>query len=496
MSVYWLTPRRIRLAMEKQGVRGPRPSFLVGNLFHMAALVKETTSSDLVSVHHDIVDRLLPHYVLWSKLYGKRFIYWWGVEPRMCLSETELIKELLSAKNSQIFGKSWLQRQGSRHFIGKGLLMANGEQWLHQRHLAAPAFQADKLKARETEIEHIGYMIGCTNRALESLRSRVESGQTEVEINECLNQLTADIIARTEFESSYEKGKKIFQLLTDLQLHSSKASQHLWCPGSRFFPSRYNREIKRLKVEVEKLLTEIIQSRREGKEIGRSVSYGNDLLGLLLTELDSKKSNINFSTEHLMDECKTFFFAGHETTALLLTWTIMLLACNPSWQEKAREEVLQVCQRSPPSADHLSKLPLLNMILNESLRLYPPAALLPRQAFEDTKLGDLNIPKGLSIWIPVLAIHHSEELWGKDANDFNPERFAGKSFASGRHFMPFAAGPRNCIGQAFALMEAKVVLAMFLSSFSFTLSENYRHAPAYVLTLKPKHGVQIYLKPL
>uniref|UniRef100_A0A5K0WZB9 Cytochrome P450 n=1 Tax=Nymphaea colorata TaxID=210225 RepID=A0A5K0WZB9_9MAGN len=138
----------------------------------------------------------------------------------------------------------------------------------------------------------------------------------------------------------------------------------------------------------------------------------------------------------------------------------------------------------------------MGMILNESLRLYPPAALLPRQAFEDTMLGDLQIPKGLSIWIPVLAIHHSEELWGKDANEFNPERFAGRSFASGRHFMPFAAGPRNCIGQAFAIMEAKVVLAMLLSSFSFTVSHNYRHAPVYVLTLKPKHGVQIDLKPL
>ncbi|XP_031498213.1 cytokinin hydroxylase-like [Nymphaea colorata] len=490
ICVYWLTPRRIRQFMEKQGVRGPHPRFLVGNLFHMASLVQETTSSDMGSVHHDIVGRLLPHYVLWSKLYGKRFIYWWGVEPRMCLSETELIKELLSAKNSQVYGKSWLQRQGAKHFIGKGLLMANGEEWVHQRHIAAPAFQADKLKGR------IGHMVDCTRRALQCLRSAAESGQTEVEINGFFNRLTADIICRTEFDINYEKGKKIFDLLTTLQHHSSKASRHLWFPGSRFFPSRYNREIKRVKVEIEYLLMQIIERRRDGVEIGRSASYGNGLLGLLLEQVENKNSKSNFTIQHLIDECKTFFFTGHETTGLLLTWTVMLLACNPSWQEKAREEVLRVCQGSPPSADHLTKLPLLGMILNESLRLYPPAALLPRQAFEDTMLGDLQIPKGLSIWIPVLAIHHSEELWGKDANEFNPERFAGRSFASGRHFMPFAAGPRNCIGQAFAIMEAKVVLAMLLSSFSFTVSHNYRHAPVYVLTLKPKHGVQIDLKPL
>lgn len=138
------------------------------------------------------------------------------------------------------------------------------------------------------------------------------------------------------------------------------------------------------------------------------------------------------------------------------------------------------------------------MVINESLRLYPPASVLPRMAFEDYKLGDLDIPKGLSIWIPVLAIHHSKEIWGEDVNEFNPERFASKSsFAPGRqYFMPFAAGPRNCVGQSFALMEAKIILSMLLSKFSFNISENYRHAPVIVLTLKPKYGVQICLKPL
>lgn len=116
-------------------------------------------------------------------------------------------------------------------------------------------------------------------------------------------------------------------------------------------------------------------------------------------------------------------------------------------------------------------------------------------AFEDIVLGDLYIPKGVSVWIPVLAIHHSEKLWGKDANEFNPNRFASKSFTPGR-FLPFAVGPRNCIGQAFAMMEAKIILAMLISKFSFTLSDSYRHAPVVVLTIKPKYGVQVRLNPL
>ncbi|XP_072979604.1 cytokinin hydroxylase-like [Typha angustifolia] len=495
ISCYYLKPRGIKRFMAKQGVRGPEPRFLVGNLKDIAALVSKATAADMDSISHDIVGRLMPHYVLWSKIYGKRFIYWYGSEPRLCLTETEMIKELLSSKYVQVSGKSWLQQQGSKHFIGQGLLMANGTNWFHQRHVVAPAFMADKLKG------HVGYMVDCTKRTIKALRDVIASGDNninnnEVEIGAYLTRLTGDIISRTEFDGSYETGKQIFHLLESLQSLTAQSSRYLWIPGSRFFPSKFRREIKSLKTEVERLLMNIIQSRKDCAEIGRTSSYGKGLLGLLLAEAQKKKDGCSYSLNLVMDECKTFFFAGHETSALLLTWTVMLLATNPTWQDKARAEVAQVCGDEPPSADHLSKLTVLHMIINESLRLYPPATLLPRMAFEEMKLGDLHIPKGLSIWIPVLAIHHDEEIWGKDVHEFNPERFAARSFALTRNFLPFASGPRNCVGQAYAMMEAKIILAMLLSSFSFTISDNYRHAPVNVLTLKPKHGVQVYLKPL
>ncbi|KAJ7975732.1 Cytochrome P450 [Quillaja saponaria] len=497
VSCYCLTPRRIKKIMERQGVRGPKPRPLTGNILDMASLISKSTSYDVNSISHDIVGRLLPHYVAWSQQYGKRFIYWNGIEPRMCLTETDLIKEFL-LKYSSVSGKSWQQQEGCKYFIGRGLLMANGQDWYHQRHIVAPAFMGDKLKS------YAGYMVECTKEMLQSLENALKMGQSsDVEIGEYMRRLTADIISRTEFDGSYEKGKQIFHLLTLLQSRCAQASRHLCFPGSRYFPSKYNREIKSLKMEVERLLMEIIQSRKDCVEIGRSSSYGNDLLGMLLNEMQKKKISGNngfgLNLQLIMDQCKTLFFAGHETTAILLTWTVMLLATNPIWQQKVRAEVMTLlfnnAQTQNPSVDQLSKLTLLQMVINESMRLYPPASVLPRMAFEDMKLGDLHIPKGLSIWIPVLAIHHSEELWGKDANEFNPERFASKSFTPGR-FMPFAAGPRNCVGQAFAMMEAKLILAMLISKFSFTISENYRHAPVVVLTIKPKYGVQVCLKPL
>ncbi|CAK8533229.1 unnamed protein product [Lathyrus sativus] len=486
ISCYWLNPIRIKKIMEKQGVFCPKPRFLSGNLKEISSFVSKATSQDMKSINHDIVGRLLPHFVAWSKQYGKKFFYWNGIEPRLCLTEIELIKEFLS-KYSTISGKSWQQQQGSKNFIGKGLLMANGDDWYHQRHLISPAFMREKLKS------YAIHMMECTKEMLESLQNAtLECDKIEVEIGEYFTKLTADIISRIEFGTNYKKGKQIFHLLTQLQTLCAQATRKLWFPGSRFFPNSYNREIKSLKMEVERLLIEIIQSRKDCVEMGRSNSHGSDLLGMLLD--DSKKSG-SLNLQLVMDECKTFFFAGHETTALLLTWTAMLLASNPIWQEKIRNEVKEIFSQGMPSIDQLSKLNVLHMVINESMRLYPPATLLPRMIFQDIVLGDLFIPKGLSVWIPVLAIHHSEELWGKDVNEFNPQRFASKSFIPGR-FLPFASGPRNCVGQSFAMMEAKIILAMLVSRFSFTISENYKHAPITVLTIKPKHGVQICLKPL
>lgn len=146
-------------------------------------------------------------------------------------------------------------------------------------------------------------------------------------------------------------GFVLFRTLTDC------TSNFLCC---RFLPSRFRREIKQMKVRVERLLMEIIQSSKDGVEIGRSSSYGRGLLGMLLSEAQKKREGFSYSLPLVMDECKTFFFAGHETSALLLTWTVMLLATNPTWQERARAEVAQVCGDDPPSSEHLPKLTLVS----------------------------------------------------------------------------------------------------------------------------------------
>ncbi|CAD6219405.1 unnamed protein product [Miscanthus lutarioriparius] len=507
LSCYFLSPLRICRIMARQGVHGPPSRPLIGNLRDVSALVAQATADDMPALSHDIVGRLMPHYVLWSRTYGKLFVYWYGSEPRLCLTDAAQIKEFLSSKYAaSATGKSWLQRQGTRHFIGRGLLMANGAHWSHQRHVIAPVFMPDKLKGR------VGHMVECTKqtiRALQEAASAPSPGggrRREVEIGGYMTRLTGDIISRTEFDTSYDTGKLIFRLLEDLQRLTASSSRHLWIPGSQYFPSKYRREIRRLNGELETVLTESIGRSREIADEGRTtLAYGRGLLAMLLAEMEKKKQGgaaagqqqeqqFSYDLQLVIDECKTFFFAGHDTSALLLTWALMLLATHPEWQDRARAEVARVCGDDPPSYDDLSKLTVLQMIIHETLRLYPPATLLPRMVFEDIRLtSGLHLPRGLSVWIPVLAIHHDESIWGPDAHEFRPERFtAGRRPA----FLPFASGPRNCVGQAYALVEAKVVLAMLLSHFRIAISDDYRHAPVNVLTLRPKHGVPVHLRPL
>lgn len=274
----------------------------------------------------------------------------------------------------------------------------------------------------------------------------------------------------------------------------------------RYLPTKKNTISWRLEKEIRSKLVRLIFKRKDDHEDEEKTAgedgRAKDLLGLMIDESRKLRgsSNMIISVQDIMEECKTFFFAGKQTTSSLLTWATVLLAMHQDWQENARHEVLSVCGPCDiPTRDHLSKLKTLGMVLYETLRLYPPAVATIRTARADVDLGGYQIPRGTELLIPIIAVHHDTTLWGPDAAEFNPARFSEGVARAAKHpaaFIPFGLGARTCIGQNLALMEAKLTVAILLQRFWFRLAPSYVHEPTVLMLLYPRYGSPIIFRHL
>ncbi|CAJ2648111.1 unnamed protein product [Trifolium pratense] len=488
VTVFW-RPYALTRHFRKQGVMGPRYSLLSGSLHDIKPMMIDARKSVMDKHSHDITQRVLPHYQIWSSLYGERFLFWYGTEPMICISDVELVKEILSNKFG--FYPKRKVRPSTVTLVGEGIALLDGVKWVSRRRILNPAFSMDKLKVM------ISRMAACTISMVDEWKRKAIEAKDKskiIEMSEEFKELTANIIAHTSFGTSFAHGREAFKAQTELLLLCAASSSDIFIPGTQYLPTKSNIEIWKLDRKMKKSLQCIIESRLKSQS---DCSYGDDLLGVMM---DTKNDGANkLKMNEIMEECKTFFFAGHETTSNWLVWTVFLLSLHKDWQEKLRQEIMEICGMEIPDADMLSKLKMVNMVLLEALRLYCPAIELERMASKDMKLGDLMIPKGTCIKIPITMIHRSKRYWGEDANEFNPMRFINGVSKAANHpnaLLAFSVGPRNCIGQNFAMLEAKTVMTLILQRFSLSLSPDYQHAPVNNLTLQPQHGLPIIIKSL
>ncbi|XP_047054995.1 cytochrome P450 72A14-like [Lolium rigidum] len=486
----WLRPRRISRALRAQGLGGTVYRFPAGDLAENGRLNEEARSKPMRPCH-DIVPRVLPHLHNTVKEHGNVCLTWFGPTPRVVIADPKLVREILSDKSGQF--EKFISKRLSK-LIALGLASYDGEKWARHRRILNPAFHLEKLKGM------LPAFSTCCTELISSWESKLagSSGSHEVDIWQDFQSLTGDVISRTSFGSSFMEGRKIFQLQGEQAERIIKAFQYLYIPGYLFFPTENNKRMKEINQEIEGLLRGIIEKRE--RTIDDDGLFGNDLLGLMLqSNKDTETPSLRMSTEDVIEECKLFYFAGMETTSVLLTWTLVLLGMHPEWQDRAREEVLSVFGKDKPNFDSLSRLKTVTMILYEVLRLYPPAVTLNRKTSKEMQIGGVVYPAGILLELPIILVHHNPDVWGKDVLEFKPERFAegiSKATKDQPVFFPFGWGPRICIGQNFAMLEAKMALSMILQRFEFQLSPSYTHAPYTVITLHPQHGAQIILKSL
>ncbi|GFP96356.1 cytochrome p450 734a1 [Phtheirospermum japonicum] len=478
----WWTPRRIENHFMKQGIKGPKYELLLGNLKELASL-NMRASTQAMPLSHNILPRVLSFYHHWKKIYGSMFLVWFGPTARLTISDPALIREIFILK-SELFEKNESPLL-VRKIEGDGLLSLKGEKWAHHRKIIQPTFHTENLKLM------IPMMAKSMEEALMKWSEKMSNaGKVEIEVLNWFENLVEDVITRATFGSSYEDGRAIFQMQSQQMVHATEAYQKIFIPGYRFLPTRKNRISWRLEKEIRKSLLKLIEHRR---------CQALTLINASLKHSANDKSQA-ITANDVVEECKTIFFAGKHTTSNLLTWTTVLLAMHPQWQDQAREEVLRVCgARDTPTKDDLPKLKTLGMILNESLRLYPPAVAIIRRAKTDMQLGGLHIPRGTELLIPILAVHHDPALWCHDAQEFNPARFAKGVAHAAKHpmaFMPFGLGARRCIGQNLAVLQARLAIAMILQRFSFELAPTYQHAPSVLMMLHPQHGAPIVFRKL
>ncbi|KAK4752968.1 hypothetical protein SAY87_021766 [Trapa incisa] len=490
MNWLWVTPKKLEKLLREQGLKGTPYRFPFGDLTETKRMMKEMRSRP-IGLFDDPVPRISPFEFQSVNAYGKDCFTWTGPTPRLFIMNPHHVKHIFS----KVYDFQKPPSNPLAQMLITGLVSYDGEKWATHRKIINPAFHQLKL-----QLMIPACYSSCSEMVMRWEKLVSAEGFVELDAWPDLQNLTRDVISRTAFGSSYEEGRRIFELQEEQAELAIKFFMMVYIPGWRFVPTKINRRMKHVTNEMHSLLREIIGRRQKLIMAGEAAS-SVDLLGLLL------ESNINqmreggkttgMSIEDVIAECKLFYFAGQETTSVLLVWTVILLSIHPQWQTKAKEEVLQAFGRDgKPDLDGLNRLKIVTMILYEVLRLYPPVVMLSRFIHKEMKLGKLIIPAGVLVGVPTLLIHHDKELWGDDAKEFKPERFSegiSKATKNQVSYLPFGWGPRICIGMNFALMEARMAMAMILQRFSFELSPSYAHAPETFITVHPQHGAQVIL---
>lgn len=365
--------------------------------------------------------------------------------------------------------------------LGNGLLVNDGESWKKQRKLAQPAFYKKRLEGM------VNVMVEESVKFCDSLEP-FRGTEQRVDLLKKMMEITSNIALKTLLGGDLgHEHQAVEQNITFAQHHIIKRIRK---PGYKFLShiNGKHKEFNKRIHEFDELVYSVINERKSSE-----TPPDSDLLSMLMSARDEDGNPM--SDKQLRDEVITIFVAGHETSANALAWTFYLLGKHPEFYTKLKNEVKEVLGDRLPVLEDLRKLQYTRMVIEESMRLYPPAYLLSRECAEGDTIEGYPIKKGGIMVLAIHALHKNEEYW-ENPLEFNPERFTPERVKARPkwHYLPFGAGPRMCIGNHFAMMEIQILLALIVGRFDVQLDPNHAIIPEPLITLRPKHGVMAWLK--
>jgi cytochrome P450 len=364
--------------------------------------------------------------------------------------------------------------------LGNGLLTSEDAHWLRQRRMAQPAFHRQRIAALADA------MVAAAAEIVHEWDAPAAAGRS-IDVVDDMMRITRAVVLRTLL------GADLGPFAGRLDEAWAVVNQHIgegfWSVGlADRWPMPKYRRFQRARAVLDAAVAHIVAERR------RNPGEHGDLLAMLLAARDEETGE-GMSDEQLRDEVMTILLAGQETTALALAWTWYLLSEHPDARQRVEAEIDAVLAGRPPGYADLARLPYTRMVIDESLRLYPPAWGFSRQALGPDRIGGYHLPRGWLVFIIPYVMHRHPAYWD-DPNRFDPERFSpDRSVARSKFvYLPFGAGPRQCIGNTFALVEAHLVVATIVQRYRLRLVPGHPVEPWPLITLRPRHGLEMLVE--
>ncbi|HEX2572035.1 MAG TPA: cytochrome P450 [Polyangia bacterium] len=395
------------------------------------------------------------------------------------VSEPEQVQEILSDSGRR-FAKGGSMWEPLRRLFGSGLVTADGEEWLRNRRVMQPIFVS----------RHITVLGDLVLQVVEETAARLQpyaERGAKIDLGAEMMLLTQQTLVRALFGASGLPGKAESVGAAILEAFRILSTRLFVYFLPKWVPLPGDTVLERAIRTIDEGVFWLLSERRNDP------ADHSDLLSLLLAARDNE-TQTGMTDRQLRDELVVLLVAGNETTAHTMSWLWYLLDQHPEVARRLRAELDEVLGDRAPTVADLPKLNYMKMVLQETLRLYPPGWILPRAAKEDVTLGGRSIPKGSTVLVCTYATHHDPRWWDNPEH-FDPERFAPEAVArrSRYTYYPFGGGPRQCIGMQFALLEAQLITAILARRFRFRLSPGHPVAPGVATTLKPRHGMQMYI---